>query len=109
MRVWDVDPSLLCNKHLNGEHREIHAIHSILLNDKRGYRHHPEVLRWVGKLDALRKRHGEVVSAMIMRGMNHYSPLVTVGDSDTQNSFVNTINEQLSILRTKNCTCKETI
>jgi hypothetical protein len=29
-RIWDADPALLCDRHLLGEHRELHAIWSIL-------------------------------------------------------------------------------
>lgn len=35
MRIWDIHPSLLCRKHLLGEHRELHAIWSILIYKKR--------------------------------------------------------------------------
>ena len=30
MRVWDIQANVLCNNHLLGEHREIHAIWKIL-------------------------------------------------------------------------------
>ena len=30
MRVWDVSPKELCRAHLLGEHRELHAIWTIL-------------------------------------------------------------------------------
>jgi hypothetical protein len=45
MRVWDIEAELLCNSHLLGEHREIHAIWAILIENKKGYSHHPETLR----------------------------------------------------------------
>ncbi|HEX6642404.1 MAG TPA: pyrimidine dimer DNA glycosylase/endonuclease V, partial [Thermoanaerobaculia bacterium] len=38
MRIWDVDPAELCRAHLLGEHRELHAIWTILTQDRRGYR-----------------------------------------------------------------------
>ena len=64
MRIWDVDPALLCRSHLLGEHRELHAIWTILSEDRRGYRSHPETIRWEGKLAALSRRHDELVAEM---------------------------------------------
>jgi len=106
MRVWDIDPSLLCDDHLGGEHREIHAIYNIITLGRRGYSYHPETKRWVGKIDALVKRHDLVAEEMIKRGKNHKSPLVPVGDSDKQDKFVNTIEEQIIRIRSKGCECK---
>ena len=48
MRIWDVSPKKLCRHHLLGEHRELHAIWSVLVNGKMGYARHPETLRWRG-------------------------------------------------------------
>jgi hypothetical protein len=36
VRIWDLDPASLCDRHLLGEHRELHAIWSILTTGKRG-------------------------------------------------------------------------
>ncbi len=33
MRIWDIPPKLLCRNHLLGEHRELHAIWSILTQE----------------------------------------------------------------------------
>lgn len=44
MRVWDIDPGYLNDKSLLGEHREIHAVHVILTQGKKGYARHPETL-----------------------------------------------------------------
>lgn len=105
MRVWDVNPSFLCRQHLLGEHREIHAIHAILNQGKSGYRNHPETRRWIGRLDALRKRHNEVVTEMTDRGYNHKSDLPRVMDDEHQCEFVNTVEEQIEILVNKPCEC----
>src|SRR6516225_12082778 len=61
MRIWDVDPALLCRQHLLGEHRELHAVWTILTTDSAGYRRHPETLRWEGRLGALARRHDRLV------------------------------------------------
>ena len=106
MRVWDVEPSILCRKHLLGEHREIHALYTILEQGKPGYRHHPETKRWEGKLAALKKRHEAVVAEMEKRGYVHQSPILhQPSDSELQDNFVNTVDEQLDILKAKDCDC----
>ena len=48
MRIWDVNPGYLNRQSLLGEHRELHAIVSIIKNNKKGYSRHPETLRWMG-------------------------------------------------------------
>ena len=107
MRVWDLKPSILCRQHLLGEHREIHAIWNIIRrNNKGGYSNHPEVKRWVGKLDALRRRHDLIVCEMQSRGYNHHSCLPIVNDCITQNKLINTINEQIEWIKSKKCDCR---
>ncbi len=75
MRIWDLEPALLCDRHLLGEHRELHAIWAILTTGKRGYARHPETLRWRGRLAALYARHDAQVGEMSRRGFRHASPL----------------------------------
>ena len=107
MRIWDLPPNLLCRKHLLGEHRELHAIWTILTTDKKGYRKHPETKRWEGKLAALYKRHEDEVRAMAERHYTHASPLdkrLAVGEA-TQNEMVHTIEEQITLLKNKQCDC----
>jgi hypothetical protein len=110
MRIWDIPASKLCRKHLLGEHRELHAIWSILTQDKKGYRHHPEVKRWEGRLCYLAIRHHEQVAEMTKRGWKHQSSLSKLGavvmDSLLRPpELVNTIAEQYEILRNKGCDC----
>ena len=68
MRIWDILPKKLCRNHLLGEHRELHAIWSVIVNGKTGYAKHPETLRWKGKLKALYCRHEALVIEMTARG-----------------------------------------
>lgn len=108
MRVWDFSPSCLCTQHLLGEHREIHCIFTFLTTDKGGsYKKHPETLRWIGKLDALKVRHDALVKEMFNRGMyGHKSPLPVTGDSELQDKFLITIDEQIKLIISKGCNCK---
>lgn len=72
MRMWMVNPELMCNKHLLGEHGELHKF----------------LHNWVkkhsitGRITAnsiepmsYKKRHDELAEEMLARGMNHKSPL----------------------------------
>lgn len=107
MRIWDIPPDKLCRNHLLGEHRELHAIWKIITENKKGYSHHPETIRWRGKLKALYIRHNSLVEEMKKRGYNHKSPLnkdLAVGDS-IQSSLVDRIEDQIVILRNKKCKC----
>jgi hypothetical protein len=108
MRIWDLDPSLLCRKHLLGEHRELHGLWNIYTKNKQGYRNHPETKRWDGKLLALWHRHQAQVEEMGRRGYNHASDLSLPppGHSALQLEYVHTPDEQLQILQAKGCECK---
>ena len=109
MRVWDIHPKYLCQKHLLAEHRELHGLWNILTkyNGKGGYSRHPETLRWVGKQKALYSRHEALVKEFIHRGYRHHTPLnkrLATG-SDGQRVFINTIKEQRIIFKNKPCQC----
>lgn len=103
----DLPPEVLCDNHLLGEHSEIHAIWSILTEDKEGYRNHPEVRRWEGKLKALHERHEKVVGEMESRGYSESSPLddsLAEGEAE-QDEHLDTLSEQREILKEKGCDC----
>ena len=107
MRIWDLDPEKLCRNHLLGEHRELHALWSILSESKKGYSKHPETKRWVGKLKALYNRHELLIKAMEKRGYKHLSPLdikLATGEA-TQNKHIHSPKEQIEIIKNKKCGC----
>lgn len=108
MRVWDISPDKLCDNHLLGEHREIHAIWSIITKNKKGYCNHPEVKRWRGKLKALYKRHQKIVKEMKERGFKHRSPLNhnLASGKAVQDKYVTPPKKQKTILKNKGCNCQ---
>ncbi len=108
MRIWDISPSKLCRQHLLGEHSELHALWNILTQNKKGFSKHPETLRWKGRLKALYLRHQALVSEMIQRGYNHRTPLDTrfALGAERQSEFIDTLEEQVEILRKKKCQCQ---
>lgn len=107
MRIWDIPTTHLCRQHLLGEHRELHALWTILTQAKTGYRKHPETIRWKGKLAALYRRHEEEVAEMEQRGYRHASPLdpVLATGIDVQTDYVDTPEQQIVLLRLKGCDC----
>ena len=109
MRIWDVEPALLCRQHLLGEHRELHGLWNILVLGKTGYSRHPETRRWEGKLAALYDRHEALVTEMARRQYRHNSPLDAdaATGSRIQNTFIDPPERQLQILRDKPCNCLE--
>lgn len=74
MRVWDIHPGYLSRQSLLGQHAEIHAMRSVIVNQKKGYGSHPETLRWKGQLGRLKLRHYLTVKEMVLRGFGHNSP-----------------------------------
>jgi hypothetical protein len=108
MRIWDIPPENLCRSHLLGEHSELHGIWTILTEGRQGYAHHPEVLRWKGKLKALYHKHEEIVDEMLARGYRHNSPLdpqLATGAAE-QDTFIDSPEEQARILRNRGCECR---
>jgi hypothetical protein len=107
LRIWDLDPSLLCRQHLLGEHRELHAIWNVITQGKKGYSRHPETLRWKGKLAALHRRHSALVEEMGIRGYSHRSLLdknLATGKT-CQDVFIDDPVSQLRMLCDKECDC----
>lgn len=110
MRVWDLDPKMLCRQHLLGEHRELHGLWNILTRHGSvgGYSHHPETQRWRGKLMALHSRHEALAEEMARRGYRHASALdkkLAEGTSSDQDTYVDTPEQQMQLLTEKGCDC----
>lgn len=71
MRMWMVDTRILCTKHLNGEHGELHKFKWTFekKHKKDGY-----IKRNCIEPLAMQKRHDELAEEMTKRGGNHKSP-----------------------------------
>ena len=109
MRIWDVEPELLCRQHLLGEHRELHGLWNILTahGGTGGYSRHPETLRWVGRTRALYRRHERLVAEMRRRGYDHRSELdgrLATGAA-RQPVLLQSRSEQRTMLAAKPCPC----
>lgn len=108
MRIWDIPPKALCDRHLLGEHAELHAIWSVLTKGKKGYAAHPETLRWAGKLKALYSVHGSIVAEMTRRGFKHGSdlPEAEATGSGEQDTLIDSVAGQRRILKARGCGCR---
>jgi hypothetical protein len=85
MRMWCVNPKLMCDKHLLGEHLEVHMFFNIILERKMTL--HGYVSSGLLDSTKLVGRHKELVEEMESRGFNHQSPLATGGDVDIAMKF----------------------
>ena len=72
MRMWLIDPTLLCNQHLLGEHVELHMLAGSIAKNRSvaGF-----VSTGLIEVHSLYTRHTQLVAEMSTRGMNHKSEL----------------------------------
>ena len=77
MRMWGVNPKLMCNQHLLGEHLEMHMFAGCITKGKKidGY-----VSGKLVVIEKISQRHDELVAEMKARNMNHRSPLLLSTD-----------------------------
>ncbi len=101
MRVWDIHPGYLNRQSLLGEHREIHAVFSVILNHKAGYASHPETMRWRGSLGALTLRHDMLVAEMRFRGYGHRSPVCVSDEPLWPGAYIDPPWRQFALLKGK--------
>ena len=71
MRMWMINPKLMCRKHLLGEHNEIHK-------HRHNFIKHHSIKKRIGlgqiEPKSMKTRHDELANEMINRGYNHNSP-----------------------------------
>ncbi len=88
MRMWMVNPKIMCNQHLLGEHVELHML---VGNIKRG-KSIDGFLSGLVDPSLVIQRHEEVANEMVCRGMKHKSPIDCPGKI-TSNRAVQPISE----------------
>ncbi len=101
MRVWDIHPGYLRRQNLLAEHREVHALLSVVSRGMRGYAHHPETLRWKDCLGGLAVRHGLLVEEMLLRGYRHSSPFPQESKACWPDAYIDEPADQYAILGRK--------
>ena len=101
MRMWMVDPSILCQQHLLGEHVECHMFLGHLRKGRRvdGY-----IDNDLFEPLSLEERHNELAEEMERRGMHHQSPLKVKNEleylpASQRAHVVNSFNSRAELLR----------
>ena len=72
MRLWMVDPKIMCRQHLLGEHLETHMFVGSI---NKGTSMDGYLRSGLLEIHNLRSRHDALVTEMVARGYNHKSPL----------------------------------
>lgn len=72
MRMWNANPSFMCDVHLVSEHRELHMIAGAMRKNVRLEAH---VARGLIEPYNLKSRHAELEAELLRRGFRHRSPL----------------------------------
>ena len=71
--MWNVNPKIMCRKHLLGEHVEMHMFLGSIIHGRSldGF-----LQKGLVEVHNIKQRHDQLVSEMIDRGYNHKSPLI---------------------------------
>lgn len=102
MRIWDIDPGYLNRQSLLAEHRELHAIVSNIIYNKKGQSHHPETLRWMKFGWALKYRHLQLSCEMQLRGNTERTPVrIRFNAEHWPENFIDTPAQQFELLNVK--------
>ena len=72
MRLWMVDPKVLCRKHLLGEHVESHMFMGSI---RKGISLKGYVSGGLVEVHHVKVRHDALAQEMTRRGYNHHSPM----------------------------------
>lgn len=108
MRMWMVNPTMLCRNHLLGEHQEIHMLIGCILKNR-------NIEGFVKKgfvttnFHEIICRHNELVFEMLKRGYCHNSPVENLFREQFPKKPENYISIKYNIKTLKNrCSkCKE--
>ncbi len=104
MRMWMVDTSKMCNKHLLGEHVELHMLIGTLKRNKKinGF-----IKNNCVEVSSIYKRHEDIVNEMNKRNMKHKSDLEQICLNNYSEYFTIKVNSKQSLIdlleRCENC------
>ena len=103
--MWMIDPSLLCQQHLLGEHVEIHMLVGALRRGKsiKGF-----LDRGLLEPSAIYTRHADLALEMGRRGLRHRSELLTIDVQQYRAGSIDPV-ESLRELTSRCPVCRERI
>lgn len=94
MRMWNIDPEILCTKHLLGEHVEMHMFVGCINKGTslKGY-----INKNLVEIHNIIQRHDVLAQEMLKRKMKHNSPLPNFeiwkeGKISYDNNLINLLN-----------------
>lgn len=105
--MWMVNPSLMCNQHILGEHLECHMFVSTINQNKRkldGF-----IKNGLLEADKLVIRHDALVQEMLNRGINHKTPIIPPTRIEFSIDVKINVEENIKILSCRCQKCKELI
>lgn len=108
MRIWheDLIPKL-CQKHLCAMWREGLGCYKIIMENKIGYKNHPATIEFSLSPDSLWNRLLLVRKEMLKRGYHPKEmPEKPFNKFDLGVTPWQTLEEQIEVLKLKNCKCK---
>ena len=105
MRQWNVNPQLLCRKHLLGEHVEHHMFVGSI---KKGFSVEGYLRGGFLEPRTLHPRHTELAREMKRLGYNHQSPLPEIDTSHLRGGNIN-IKGNIEDLRSRCVECSQRI
>lgn len=96
MRMWGINPRLMCQQHLLGEHVEMHMFVGALLRGRSvaGY-----TSTGLVDLRLIRQRHATLLLEMRRRGLQHKSPLPPLPRLRVDPGYVDLVLNQRELAR----------
>jgi hypothetical protein len=106
MRMWGVNPSLMCDRHLLGEHVEMHMLVGCIKKSMSldGYMKNKLV-----RVDKILERHDDLVKEFERRNFSHKSPISAFDCSYLPGLGNIDIGENLKELKRRCPNCKKKI
>jgi hypothetical protein len=96
MRMWMVNPRIMCRQHLLGEHVEIHMFIGTITRKKSvtGY-----LQKGLLEVHNLFSRHNEIVEEMKQRGYKHHSEVNEKWNITEENGFIDREENLIELLK----------
>lgn len=103
MRMWNVNPEVLCRKHLFGCHVEMHMFIGSI---KKGINLRGYIDKGLVEIHNIKSRHDALAEEMIRRGYKHNSP---IDDIPLWNEGYVNVEENLKELQKRCPVCNNNI
>ena len=103
MRMWNVNPKLMCRQHLLGEHLEMHMFAGTI---KKGIKIDGYIKNGLVQIGDIKNRHDILALEMFMRGYKHKSLMLPFNEGHKTYPKIN-IKANIIELKRRCNECKE--